>query len=61
MSETYRDDTAELAVVSDETWLGLKGVVVEELAVASAVLFFTVGVTLTDTATASDEVFEARM
>ena len=61
MSETYRDDTAELAVVSDETWLGLKGVVVEELAVASAVLFFTVGVTLTDTATASDEVFDARI
>lgn len=61
MSETYRDDTAELAVASDETWLGLRGVIVEELAVASAALIFTVGVTLADTATASDEVFDARI
>lgn len=60
MAENYRDDTAELAVASDETWLGLRGVIVEEMAVASAALIFTVGVTLTDTATASDEVFDAR-
>lgn len=61
MAENYRDDTAELAVASDETWLGLRGVTVEELAVASAALIFTVGVTLSDTATASDEVFDARI
>lgn len=61
MSETYRDDTTELAVASDETWLGLRGVIVEELAVVSAVLLTGIGVTLSDSATASDEVFDARI
>lgn len=56
MSETYRDDTTELAVASDTTWLGLTGTVIEELATISAVALVTIGTLTLDSATVGDEV-----
>lgn len=56
MSETYRDDTTELAVASDTTWLGLTGVIVEELATISAVALVTIGTLTLDNALVGDEV-----
>jgi len=56
MSETYRDDTTELAVASDTTWLGLTGAVVEELVTISAVALVTIGTLTLDSAMVSDDV-----
>lgn len=56
MSETYRDDTTELAVASDTTWLGLTGVIIEELVTLSAVALVTIGTLTLDNALVADEV-----
>lgn len=52
----YRDDTTELAVASDTTWLGLTGNVIEELATISAVAMVTIGTLTLDSALVGDEV-----
>lgn len=56
MSNAYRDDTQETAVIIDSTWVGVK-TLVTEMAKASAIALFGLAVVVTDTATASDDVF----
>ena len=55
----YRDDSNDTAVISDETWLGLKHFIVEDFAKISAVALVTIGTLVTDTATAGDETWGA--
>jgi len=55
----YRDDSNDTAVISDETWLGLKGFIVEDFAKISAVALVTIVTLTTDTATAGDETWGA--
>ena len=54
----YRDDSNDTAVISDESWLGLKNFIVEDLAKISAVALVTIGTLTTDTATAGDETWD---
>jgi len=55
----YRDDSNDTAVIGEESWLGLKGFIVEDFAKISAVALVTIGTLTTDTATASDETWGA--
>ena len=55
----YRDDSNDTAVISDESWLGLKGFIVEDFAKISAVALITIATLTTDTATAGDETWGA--
>lgn len=55
----YRDDSVDLAVASDSTWLGLNALV-ESIARIAAVLVVAVGVLHTDGAVAAEEVIDRR-
>ena len=55
----YRDDSVDLAVASDSTWLGLNALV-ESIARIAAVLLVAVGVLHTDGAVAAEEVIDRR-
>ena len=55
----YRDDSVDLAVASDSTWLGLSAIT-ESTARIAAVLLVAVGVLHTDGAAAAEEVIDRR-
>ena len=55
----YRDDSTDLAVASDSTWLGLSAIT-ESTARIAAVLLVAVGVLHTDGAAAAEEVIDRR-
>ena len=55
----YRDDSTELAVASDSTWLGLSAIT-ESAARIAAALLVAVGVLHTDGAAAAEEVIDRR-
>ena len=55
----YRDDSVEIAVASDSTWLGLSAIT-ESTARIAAVLLVAVGVLHTDGAAAAEEVIDRR-
>lgn len=55
----YRDDSVDLAVASDSTWLGLSAIT-ESAAKIAAVLLVAIGVLHADGATAADEVVDRR-
>jgi len=56
----YRDDSTDLAVASDSTWLGLSAIT-ESAARIAAVLLVAIGVTHVDAATAADEAADRRI
>lgn len=56
----YRDDSTDLAVASDSTWLGLSAIT-ESAARIAAVLLVAVGVLHTDGAAAADEAVDRRI
>ena len=56
----YRDDSVEIAVASDSTWLGLSAIT-ESAARIAAVLLVAIGVTHVDVATAADEAADRRI
>lgn len=56
----YRDDSTDLAVASDSTWLGLSAIA-ESTARIAAVLLVAVGVLHTDGAAAADEAADRRI
>ena len=55
----YRDDSTDLAVASDSTWLGLSAIT-ESAARIAAVLLVAIGVLHTDGAAAAEEVIDRR-
>lgn len=55
----YRDDSVDLAVASDSTWLGLN-VIAESAAKIAAVLLVAIGVMHADGATAAEDVVDRR-
>lgn len=59
----YRDDTAETAVIKDETWIGFTvlGRSVEEYARMFAALLVTISVLHAEQATAADELLDGRL
>lgn len=54
---SYRDDSHDIAVASDSTWLGLTGII-EDTAKAVATMIVCIGVLHTDSALASDQVID---
>lgn len=56
----YRDDSVDLAVASDSTWLGLSAIT-ESAAQIAAVLLVAIGVLHADGATAADAVVDRRI
>ena len=56
----YRDDSTDLAVASDSTWLGLRATT-ERAAMIAAVLLVAIGVLHTDGAAAAEEAVDRRI
>lgn len=56
----YRDDSTDLAVASDSTWLGLSAIT-ESAAMIAAVLLVAIGVLHTDGAAAAEEAVDRRI
>lgn len=53
---SYRDDSHDIAVASDSTWVGLTSII-EDTAKAVATLIVCIGVLHADSAVASDQAY----